>query len=81
MASDDSIPKYKCGLCGNTVMMGGGRWDGKYIKAWDLVACNGCRSANHDGIVPGTYPALHRHLEAKGITPQLNQSGWIVWPE
>jgi hypothetical protein len=79
MAAD--APKFKCLLCDRSVAMGGGRWEARYVQAWDLIACDVCYSANHDGIVPGTYSRFQAHLKAKGINPPLNENGWIDWPK
>ena len=74
------IPKYECLLCGGTVLMGGGIWEGVPVNAWELVVCDTCKAANHDGIMPGTYPQLEAHLKAKGITPSRNERGFYNWP-
>jgi hypothetical protein len=44
------------------------------------MVCDRCRGSTWDGIVPGSFPHLERHLQAKGIPVKLNDKGWIDWP-
>jgi hypothetical protein len=44
------------------------------------MVCNECLAANHDGITPETYPQLATHLKIRGIQPENNADGWILWP-
>jgi hypothetical protein len=44
------------------------------------MVCIECLAANHDGIVPETYPHLAVHLEVRGIQPEKDAEGCILWP-
>jgi hypothetical protein len=71
---------YDCLLCGTPFQFGPHRYDGKPVKAWDMMVCNGRISANYDGVVPTNHPHLIAHLEARGVKITLNAEGWIDWP-
>lgn len=71
---------YDCFLCRRDFKFGHGSYNGKYIKPWDIMVCDGCFGGNWDGIVPSTYPHLITHLKNKGIEPRLNAKGWLPWP-
>ena len=68
-----------CFLCQGS-QFGPHAYNGRWIRAWNIVVCNGCLDGNYDGIVPGTYPHLLDYLKARGIEPQYNDQGWIRWP-
>lgn len=78
MATDKIM--YDCFMCRRSFQMGPGRYDGKPIKAWDIIVCLRCIEINHDGIVPTTYPQLLDHLSKRGIPIVENTKGWIDWP-
>ena len=45
------------------------------------MVCNARREANHDGIVPETYPHLISELEAQGIKVAFNKAGFLPIPD
>jgi hypothetical protein len=52
----------------------------KRVRAWDIMVCNGCLAVNRDGVVPETYPHLAVHLDVRGIQPEKDAEGCILWP-
>jgi hypothetical protein len=70
---------YDCFLCSGRFQFCLGRYAGKPINAWDIMVCESCYRANHDGIVPGTYPHLIEHLKSRGMAVAPNAKGWIDW--
>jgi hypothetical protein len=84
MARQNHADEYEhmvtCFLCRSEFQFGPHRYAGKPIKAWDMMVCEGCLSANWDGIVPRTYPHLVAHLKARSIALTTNANGWIDWP-
>lgn len=70
----------RCFLCQQKIKLGPHRYEGRNIPAWGILICNNCRRANHDGIVPSTYPHLIKHLDDQNIDYQLNAEGWIDIP-
>jgi hypothetical protein len=71
----------ECFLCGDMFQFGPGIYRGRKVAAWNIMVCNGCRTANHEGIVPSAHPRLVQHLNELGIRPKINSEGWICWPE
>jgi hypothetical protein len=71
---------YECFLCDNPFEFGRRARLGKRVRAWDIMVCIECLAANHDGIVPETYPHLAVHLEVRGIQPEKDAEGCILWP-
>ena len=69
-----------CFLCKSAFQFGPHRYEGCRVPAWDIMICNICRSANWDGVVPGSFPHLIEHLEKRGIDYQLNDKGWFSIP-
>jgi hypothetical protein len=77
----DTPTTTKCFLCGWSFQYGHGVYAGKPIPKWGgIMVCDRCRGSTWDGIVPGSFPHLERHLQAKGIPVKLNDKGWIDWP-
>ena len=78
---DDGIPvMVACFLCTSQFQFGPHVYRGRYIRRWGISVCSGCFAANHDGIVPETYPHLLKHLEGKGVEIALNLRGWLDFP-
>lgn len=71
---------YDCFLCRRPFQFGPHVYKGKPIPEWEIEICDTCLRSNWDGLVPGAHPRLIEHFKAKGITPKLNASGWIVIP-
>ncbi|MEJ0017520.1 MAG: hypothetical protein WDN25_13335 [Acetobacteraceae bacterium] len=71
---------YRCLLCCGEFQFGPHRYAGKPVNYWKAMACQGCLAANHDGIVPETYPHLLPYLEKIGARPTYNEKGWLEWP-
>lgn len=78
---EDGALTYDCFLCGRKFQFSKGRYDGLYIRAWEIMVCRACHAGNWDGIVPSTYPHLIKHLREKGVDTPLNGRGWIPWPQ
>jgi hypothetical protein len=77
----DAPTTTKCFLCRWSFPYGPNVYGGRPIPKWGgIMVCNRCRGRNSDGIVPGRFPHLERHLEAKGIPVELNGKGYIDWP-
>jgi hypothetical protein len=74
------MPMYECFLCDDPFEFGTQTYLGKRVRAWDIMVCNECLAANHHGIVPESYPHLIAHLEVRGIRPEKNAEGCILWP-
>ena len=69
-----------CFLCKRQVQVGPHRYEGRNVPAWNVFICDTCRSANWDGVVPGTYPHLIEHLKSHRIEIKLNAKGWLDIP-
>ena len=80
--SNADATHYSCFLCSRRVQMGPHRYEGRVVQAWGkMLICDGCRTMNHDGIVPETHPHLVPHLQSLGLTVRPNAKGWIVIPD
>lgn len=67
-----------CDACGQKYQMGPHRYDGQYIRAYELGICRACYAANWDGWGPLHEPKIIAHLEHHGIPiPSRNAKGWI----
>jgi hypothetical protein len=54
---------------------------GRPVKSWGgIVICEKCESSNWDGIVLEMHPKLAAHLTEIGVTPSLNEKGWLPIP-
>ena len=71
----------ECFLCKNKFQFGPHAYDGRWIRAWEIMVCRICWDGNHDGIVPNTYPHLLEHLGEHRVEVRRNESGWIPWPQ
>jgi hypothetical protein len=71
---------YDCFLCQQPFRFGSGRYDGRPVRAWDIMLCNRCEGSNWDGIVLEGHPRLEAHLKAKGVPVKLNAKGWLGIP-
>ena len=69
-----------CFLCQRQFQYGPHVYNGTWLRSWQIIACRGCLSGNHDGIVPTTFPHLLDHLKAKGVKLTYNDQGWICLP-
>ncbi|MDZ4693424.1 hypothetical protein [Terricaulis sp.] len=67
-----------CILCQQDFRFGPNAYDGRYVRAWDDMICRSCDDGNHDGIVADD--SFLARLDAKGVTPEINDSGWVVIP-
>jgi hypothetical protein len=74
------MPMYECFLCDNPFEFGTRAYLGKRARAWDIMVCNGCLAVNRDGVVAEIYPHLAVHLEVRGIQPEKDAEGCILWP-
>jgi|WetSurMetagenome_2_1015567.scaffolds.fasta_scaffold524009_1 hypothetical protein len=79
---DEHAVICKCFLCRSDFQFGPHAYRGRPIPAWGgIMVCDGCESANWDGIVPTTYPHLKAHLQQIGVTPVMNENGWLPIPQ
>lgn len=69
-----------CFLCGNQFQFGPHAYRGRRIPSWSVMVCNTCYAANHDGIVPNSYPHFMPYLKSLNINVQRNKKGWVDWP-
>jgi hypothetical protein len=75
------MPEYDCCVCEEPFQFGPHVYAGRLIPGWHgLMICRKCDHANHDGIVPGTYPNLMPRREVLGVKISLNKNGCIVVP-
>jgi hypothetical protein len=78
----DAPSLTKCFLCGWSLQYGPQVYAGRPIRKWgSIMVCNNCRKKNGDGIVPGEFPHLERHLQSMGVATNLNEQGRIKWPD
>lgn len=67
-----------CQICGKEYQYGPQRYDGKYIRSYDLNACQSCYAGNRDGWGQRQEKVLLKHIEKKGIAiPERNEKGLI----
>lgn len=70
-----------CFLCKKNCQVSHHIYEGRQVPAWGIFICDGCRSANWDGIVPSTYPHLIEYLKSRGVPVDLNEKGWLNIPQ
>jgi hypothetical protein len=71
---------YECFLCEQSIKMGAGTQQGRQVPQWGILICNRCRAANSNGIQPGKYPKLEKHLRENGLFVERDAKGLIPWP-
>ena len=71
---------YNCFLCNQPFQFGPHAYNGRPVRAWDVMLCDRCLRANHDGIVLDEHPRLAALLRERGITIELNEKGWLPIP-
>lgn len=71
---------FECFLCEKGFQFGQHRFKGRAVPVWEIGVCDGCFSANHDGIVPDQHPRLIQRLRERGIPLTKNARGWLAWP-
>lgn len=65
----------KCPTCGFEFQFGPHRYDGKYLRAYQLTVCMSCYRANHDGWAPHLEPSIAAVLTARGLElPARNEN-------
>jgi hypothetical protein len=75
--TDDKV-MIPCDLCGTKFQTGPHRYDGKWIRRYQLSVCMPCYEGNWDGWGPIAEAKLLPHLRSKGIdVPERNLKGWI----
>jgi hypothetical protein len=68
----------KCEMCGAEFRNGPHRYEGKFIRAYQLLVCETCWKGNWSGWNPRMEPKLIAHLQAKGLPiPERNEKGWF----
>ena len=70
--------QHRCDLCRMPVIHGPRRYDGHWIKRYQMFLCHPCFAGNWDGIGPMLEPLFRAHLTKHGIeVPQRNEKGGI----
>lgn len=69
---------YSCDVCGGQFQIGPHVYDGRYIQAYRIKACNGCCRGNWDGWAPQFEAAVTANLVREGLPlPKRNAKGWL----
>lgn len=80
-AKGGRLSRYICCLCEKEFPFGAGVYGGRPLPGLgDLMVCRLCDQLNHDGVVLETHPHFRERLEALGVAPTLNASGWFDLP-
>jgi hypothetical protein len=67
-----------CEVCYTSFQYGPHRYAGRWLKRYQLLACDGCLRGNQDGWGPMIEPRILAHLKSKGIdAPARNEKGWL----
>jgi hypothetical protein len=67
-----------CFICNSEFRMGGGVYNGHYIRRYQISVCDPCWAGNWDGWAPIHEGRLLAHLKEKGIPiPKRNAGGWL----
>lgn len=75
MDSDEIM--FKCDLCSRSFQFGHHKYDGKYLKKYEMSVCQGCLNSNWDGVGPSLEKQFTDHLYSKNIPlPEKNAKGW-----
>jgi hypothetical protein len=78
MEPESQYITYNCFLCSSPFTFGPHRYDGKYIKYYQIMICNTCKSASWDGLAPHDEQKIKAHLEKLGLDlPERNEKGWL----
>jgi hypothetical protein len=67
--SDDIKIMDRCFICDGSFQMGPHRYDGEYIKRYEISVCSICWKSNWDGWAPHYEERLIPHLKERGIPP------------
>jgi hypothetical protein len=70
----------QCDLCRREFQFGPGRYAGRKVVSWNILVCERCEAANHDGLVPQSHPDLMKRLADRGVEVRLNSRGWLSIP-
>ena len=76
------MPKPKamirCFMCDREFQMGPQRYEGRYIRRYQISVCKICYDGNWDGWGPDNEERLINHLKKEGISvPKKNKDGWL----
>lgn len=75
---DTDKTMMSCELCGKEFQYGPHRYDGQFIRRYQLTVCKTCFSGNRDGWAPHLEEKFLAHLKAKHIpAPARNAEGWF----
>jgi len=65
-----------CFACGREHQTGPHRWEGHWLKGYDIQVCNNCWEANWEGWDQMTEGRLLAHMKANSIAvPARNKNG------
>jgi hypothetical protein len=67
-----------CDICGGSFEYGPNRYAGRWLRRYEMLACDGCLRGNHDGSGPFAESRILAHLNRKGLRPPArNEKGWL----
>ena len=76
--SDSNKHIKTCDVCGGSFEFGPTRYAGKWLRRYEMFACDGCLRGNHDGWGPIAEARIVAHLNRKGVrAPARNEKGWL----
>ena len=75
---DNHIINKQCGVCHNEFQFSKHKYNGKYIRSYDLWVCTNCWESNWDGWSPCREPKILEHLKEKNLSiPNRNSKGLL----
>ena len=71
---------YECPTCNRKFQFGPERYEGRFIRDWNLTLCGICSGGQDKEFPPIHEERLIEILRERGIKPLRNRSGFIVVP-
>jgi hypothetical protein len=69
---------YCCEVCGQQFQFGPHVYNGRLIRTYQIMVCNGCYAGNWDGWAPHFEATVTRKLTEQGLPiPARNAKGWL----
>jgi|1185.fasta_scaffold195262_3 hypothetical protein len=67
-----------CDACGSKFRYGPDRYDGRWLRGFQMLICMSCFNGNLDGWNVASEPRVRAHLASKGIAvPGRNDKGLL----
>jgi len=67
-----------CALCDRMFHYGPGKYDGRYVRRYGMLVCNGCWNGNGDGWSPMHEPSILEVLAKQKLpVPSRNEKGLL----